>query len=313
VLLAVAGLYMAGAGSASAGWFIEGRELAGTAALATTASVDEAFKLKIAAAGEPITIECTGTNLNSVTPEIVASSRIAAASLTFSGCNASGSNCSLATKGITTVPLLAELTGQTYPEDKENFTPKTKIAFATFKFNGALCALEGIQAVTGKATTTLPTGGEEKALQQVKAKTTKGDLKVGGSEAELTGAALIKLATGELYKLLPTDVTVTPKTVHFGAANTTEKLLTNAVEDGEYMILEQKPTDDVNDRFSIVGGTSPCLNKKLAKPSKMNEPEKCSFEVQATGLVDGEDAKLVTKYDREPAVFQTTYYNNLEW
>ena len=112
---------------------------------------------------------------------------------------------------------------------------------------------------------------------------------------------------------LKTDVTVTPKPVHFGAANKTEKIKINAVEQGKYKILEQNIAEDINNRFSFVGGTSPCLNTRIAKPAEMGAPEKCELEIKATGLVDGEDANFVTKFEREPAVYATTFYDPLKW
>lgn len=68
------------ASSASARWFIEGEELSGSAAVATTATVNEPIKL--AATG--VSIECKG--LNGVKPEIKAPNRLAASSLVFTKC-----------------------------------------------------------------------------------------------------------------------------------------------------------------------------------------------------------------------------------
>lgn len=197
LVFAASVLYMTTAGSASAGWFVEGSELTGSAALATTAAVDEAFKLEVPSVAT--TVKCSGSTLSSTSPEIVAPSRIAMASITFSSCKTEGTGgCTLAAETISSLPLLAELTELTYPEDKAAFTPKTKKTFAAIHFEGGTCALAGIQPVTAatKLSATLPTGQEEKTLQQIKVKTTKGDLKLGLNEAELTGAALIKLGSG---------------------------------------------------------------------------------------------------------------------
>src|SRR5580704_16458798 len=137
-------IFMVSVASASTpGWVIGEERLLGTAALATTASVDERFRLK--AAG--VTVECTGSTLNVIGSEIKAPNTMAATSITFNGCSA-GAPCSLATSSFGTVPLSAELTELLAPEDKVVFTPKTKMTFATLKFEGATCLLEGVQPVT---------------------------------------------------------------------------------------------------------------------------------------------------------------------
>lgn len=148
-------------------------------------------------------------------------------------------------------------------------------------------------------------GGE----QHAKLETSKN----GGSFIESAEATSASFTFGSRVSFKVPDVTVTPKPVHFAGANTTQDIEVNAISTGKYKILEQSITDDINNRFSFVGGTSSCLNTKLAKPAEAGAPEKCLLLVKATGLANGEDAKLVTKYEREPAVYQTTYYDTLEW
>jgi hypothetical protein len=184
-------LYAATAAAASADWFVEGSELSGTAALATKATVDEAFKLK--AAG--VTVECAGGTLNGTSPEIKLPSTVAATSLTLSECKAS-EHCTLATKTIGTLALLAEVSTILYPEAKATFLPKQS-KFAAVHFEGAECALAGVQSLTGKATALLLSGEVESKQQEIKLKTTEAskELKLGSSAAELTGLTLLSLAS----------------------------------------------------------------------------------------------------------------------
>jgi hypothetical protein len=192
--------------TASAAWFIEDEELTSTAALATTAKVSEEPTLSF---GTTI-IKCSGSTLNSVKPEIMALNQITAASLSFSGCSVTSSGeCALIGTTIGTLPITAELTEQTYPEEKATFTPRTGTTFATIKLEGSNCAETGKVPVTGKAATALPTGQEENKTQSIKADTTKasGELKVGSTSAELTGAAGFELATGNVFG----DLAITAK------------------------------------------------------------------------------------------------------
>jgi hypothetical protein len=291
-VLASAAIYTTTAGTASAGWFVEGSELTGTAALATTASVDENFKLT--AAG--ITIECTGSTLNSASPELKAPNLIAASSLTFSECKSTPSEpCTLATKTISTVALLAELSGLAFPEVKAIFAPKTKTTFATIKFNGSECALAGTQPINGKATTTLLAGQEEKTFQQIKVKTTKGEFKLGSSEAELTGAALLKLISGAPFTQAPNWTMVVKKG---GMIITTMKKndvaeleITAPPAGGTVTAIQDTPDPpgafkidktELSLCQGIYGGGVTCPTKAKVKDEK-DPPAKVLILLQATG------------------------------
>ncbi len=205
-VIMAAGVCAGSTAPASANWLVGKSQLEGTAALATTASVDQRFELK----GGGVTIECKGTALNAASPQIVASSRITAASLTFGECKTTAEPCSLGSTTILTVPLVGEVTGLTSPEDEAVFSPQTKSTFATIKFNGETCALLGTQPITGTLGTVLPKGQEERTQQEVKASTTKGELKLGSNEAELKGSALLKLTTGAVFADLVPRITVNP-------------------------------------------------------------------------------------------------------
>jgi hypothetical protein len=189
VVAAVAALCIAGTTpAASAGWVVEGTQLSGTAALATKAQVTEAVKLS--ASG--VTIECAGT-INGVSLDIQSPNKIAASSLTFNECKTTGESCTLATKAIGTVPVAAELTEQTTAEAAAAFLPKTKTVLATISFEGASCALTGVQPLSGKIKARLP-GIERKSLP-IAFLSESGQLKLGNNGAEIKGVAELKLAS----------------------------------------------------------------------------------------------------------------------
>jgi hypothetical protein len=196
-VLAFSALVSGSAPAATAGWMVNGKLLSGTAALATTAKVDE--KAKLVADG--VEIECTGETLNSVAPQIASPTSTSATSLIFTGCRSATSTCTLGSATIGTVPVIAETTLDGALGITATFSPKTKTTFATFEYVGASCALEGIQFVTGKMVMLDPTGQDEAASQLIKA-TSASTLKVGGSSATITGSALLKLATGEPWSFL---------------------------------------------------------------------------------------------------------------
>jgi hypothetical protein len=297
VLVLASAVCAVAASSASAGWSIEGVELpAGSkAALATTAKVTENFKL--AAAG--VTIECTGANLNSISPEIVGPSKIAASSLTFSECKAN-TNCTV-TKTIGTVPVLAELTEQTAPEDKAVFAAETKTTIATIKYEGELCALEGIQPITGKASISLPRGQEGKTLQEIRANTTSGELKLGSNAATLKGVAELRLASGKefagpsviLLKAIGGTPGVNPITgkfeLKFNAAGETVQL--EVINLAAEFMLEEKEIVPTQNNFKFVVPTKKpeCKFPQKLKPGKANA---CFIGIKVQNVGGDETFKL---------------------
>lgn len=198
VVCAAAASYTVIVSTASAGWLIEGTELAGTAALATTASVKEAFQLT---AG-PVNVQCSGSVLNGLSPEIVSPNELVASSLVFNECKGN-EVCPLVTKTIGTLPLSAQVFERTLQEDEAVFTPNNSSKlFATIDFGGSECSFAGVNGITGETTALLPTGREEKVVQLVKASTTEaGELKLASTNATLKGSALLKLADGKPFKL----------------------------------------------------------------------------------------------------------------
>jgi hypothetical protein len=202
ILLGISALSAVTAGSAYAGWFVEGEELSSTAALATTAKVDQASVLKSTGAG--VELECNGSALDGISPEIVTTNEIRSSSLEFTGCKALTAHCTLSSTEIHSVPVVAELTQQAAPAAIATFKPKTKSLLATFEFEGGSCASAGVNGVTGAAKAKLPTGQEEQVAQAFNFLATEasGELKVAGSAASLTGSSLFKLATGKLWRFI---------------------------------------------------------------------------------------------------------------
>jgi hypothetical protein len=183
---------------ASANWMVNGTNLVGTQALATTAAVDG--NAVLTAAG--VTTICTGKTVELTSPQIEAPDKDSASNITFTGCSASPpctGPLTITTNPVSSVAVLG--TGNTI---NIIFLPKTKTVLATIKFNGAECALMGTQPVTGKATFTGPTGKTESVLQEIQANVlqSSGELKVGSSAAELKGAILLQLSSGAKWSFL---------------------------------------------------------------------------------------------------------------
>jgi hypothetical protein len=100
-------------------------------------------------------------------------------------------------------PILTEATLDGTLAVKESIKPETGTEFVTISLEGELCALEGLQSVSGKASVLAPTGQDERTLQQYNAiNAAEGELKIGGKTALIKGSSLIKLASGESWSFL---------------------------------------------------------------------------------------------------------------
>jgi hypothetical protein len=190
---------IAPAPSAMANWMVAGTNLTGTAALATTAAVDENFKLK--AAG--VTITCNGSTISFTNPQINAfDDMVDLNTLTFNSCIAN-EKCTV-TKTIGTSVILVDVELLSPLHTRFLFLPKPGTLFTTIKYDGGECALLGVQPVTGKARMEGPTGADERTLQEIQAVVSEasGELKIGSSAAELKGAALLKLSNSAPWSFL---------------------------------------------------------------------------------------------------------------
>jgi hypothetical protein len=262
--------------SASAAWYVAGTELAGSAAIATTATVAEPIKLK--AGG--VTVECSASSATITGGEIKASNKIAANSIAFKECKSTTGTCTVSPTTIATSAVLAELTEQTL-EDVATLIPK-KSPFATIKYEGAECALAGTLPLTGKAAIQLPFGNnQEETLQEAQLKVLEksGELKLGSSAAELEGAAQFKLASGLWF-----DWSKFNPSKEFFITVDNQKL-TNLVKVAKVTITATKAAAKVE---AIVALQRPAAQfvtngRPLCEGEYPNAKEKCTFEVEYVG------------------------------
>jgi hypothetical protein len=208
--LGVLGLTGVAASSASAGWFIEGEELASgsKAALASTAKVDTAPVLTILP-GSPskVKVECGGSLLRTSEPNIIGTETLKAKSITFEGCKVTEPTTGCALEGqpttITTNPLVSTPTeGASFPESRLTLKPQTKKTLAELAFSESSTCLGGggQKPVVGSLTVKAPTLQEELATQPIEAlgSTENNSLEIAGDKTILEkGKTLLALATGQ--------------------------------------------------------------------------------------------------------------------
>jgi hypothetical protein len=205
--------------AASASWFIEGEELAEgkTAALATTAPIDEFPILRINPAGgaAEVEVQCQGASLTAETPYISGPNGVNAKSLTFERCKVTKptSGCELEAEGatknlrkITTNQIKATVAeGPSFPDDRLTFMPQTKNTLTTLPFVEGETCLGGIGPAPVKGSVTLNASSlqEELVTQTVVGlgSLENNSLEVAGDKTILEGGlALVKLATGKPFK-----------------------------------------------------------------------------------------------------------------
>ncbi len=189
--------------SASAGWFVGGTELKGSAALATTAQIQTASILTIPKLKGEITCEQA---MALAAAAILAGQPEIAALLIFLFCTSPAQGCPLnpATATISTQPLVASVTkGPKAPEDWVNIRPRTKSLLATIPYaEKTTCAFEGNEPVSGSLTLRMPTGQSEETAQAIEGMGSfeNNSLEVAGSKAYLGGGKiLLKLASGSKW------------------------------------------------------------------------------------------------------------------
>jgi len=195
-VLAVGAVASTTAFAATEGWMVNGTMLSGSKKLMTTGKVTSPGKL----ASASVEVECTGSEIGGVAPEIVAPNKGGASSVVFKECGTVGASsavCTLNTKTLSTVPvLLTELTLDGTLAVKGAVVPETKSEFAKLTFTGGECAVAGTQPVTGKVLILAHLGQDEMTWQPVLLFSDTGALKLGSGAATLTGAG--ELATENL-------------------------------------------------------------------------------------------------------------------
>ena len=198
--LAFSAVTSASASAAAPGWMVSGKNLEGSAALATTAATVKTYALS----GGGFSIVCAGPfHLDGpffVPPNFIVWIHI------WLNCISTTTNCKLssADSSIQTVPILSESTLEGTSGVRVTSSPKTGTLIATVKFEGETCSGAGVKAVTGKVISQLPAGQTEGIAHEFSVNTTatEGTLKFASGAATLSGSALIKLASGEPWSYL---------------------------------------------------------------------------------------------------------------
>jgi hypothetical protein len=194
-------------------WFVEGAKLAAgkSAALATTAPVDEFAKLRInAGSTEEVQIECKGANLVGGEAYISSGTGGMAKSLTFEGCTVtkfpSGVTCELEgqPKNIST-NALGVTTSLAGPNTKVsiNIHPLTKKTFVELNFGASTClGGGGVKPVNGAVLILSNDGATEAVTHTIMAQGSleNNSLEVAGDKSIIEGGlALVKLASGSKW------------------------------------------------------------------------------------------------------------------
>lgn len=205
-LVVLGGLFALGTlatSTASAGeWDVGGTRLIGSAAIASPSVVLSHGQLQVPVAG--VTIECLAPEFHINGGEIVAPDELRAKDLTFLKCSTGSSgNCSLANENILTLAIhgLAELDGTLGTLIR--LLPLPSKTISVLRFEGASCALLGVQPVTGRIDLLLPTGKDPSVLQLILAYSLFEELRIGANEATLSGfTGDIKLTSGKTWNFL---------------------------------------------------------------------------------------------------------------
>jgi hypothetical protein len=198
-LFAVVAFSAMATASASAGWFVEGKELAQGAkeALTNTAKVDSLATLNIPAVG--IKIKCEG--LDGEDALIIGTEKGLAKSLIFTGCAVTepATGCALEKAEVPTVAVNALVTLGTKESDLVTFAPETKSEFAKLHFASAnTCAFNEEESVKGLVKVIAPTGQLELLSQAIEGlgSVENNELEVANDKAFIeNGKALLTLAS----------------------------------------------------------------------------------------------------------------------
>jgi hypothetical protein len=202
VALLAAGALVASSASAACvaeKWCIAGAELK-TGESAELAKMVTLSKAELSVSSPEAKIVCS--SLEALNALLAGPSSGKAAELNFSGCTYSGpEGCALAKSVITTNALKSGPAKALGTKEGESITgPETGTVLGAIEFVGSLCAMVGKQPVTGKVKEVAPKGQEENSEQMIIAKSSEGEVKLGGVPVKLTVEAKIKLASGSKMK-----------------------------------------------------------------------------------------------------------------
>jgi hypothetical protein len=205
-LIAVVGASFVGVLSMSsqalANWMVNGANLTGTAALATSATVDDEFEFT----GGQVKVNCSGNTLRIEKPIINASTEMSEANSWEVGGCVGNEICPLAASmegKIRTTPILIDLTlnGILAVEGRFLATNSSKF-FTTIAFEGKECSLKGTQAIKGSQAFLMPTGRDERTLQAITMVREGEGITIGATAVTMTGSALGRLASGLPFSFL---------------------------------------------------------------------------------------------------------------
>ena len=188
--------------AAAAGWMVNGGNLSGTSAVATTASVDKALEVTTS----NVVVVCSGKTYNGVNPTINGGNGTSeAGSLEFTECKVSGKKpaCELSQNAITTLPVSIDLALEgTLAIKGVILSTNTSKILATVDFVGTECGIKGVSVVNGQQGFSMSEGQDEGKLQLIEAVEEGSNLKVGAGVVHVSGASLLSLASNEAFSFL---------------------------------------------------------------------------------------------------------------
>jgi hypothetical protein len=178
---------------------VNGTNLSGSAGLAVTAAVDKRFVIN----GGGLNVECTGSTIHVVNPEIKSPNTGSASSVALTGCQTTNENCTVPAEPRT-VPVSAEVTLEGALATKVVIRPTAGTTIATVKFSGELCSVAGIKAVTGDMNVSWSSGQDERTSQLAEVNVTVAQnlLLIPSSAISMTGSGLLRLATERPWSFL---------------------------------------------------------------------------------------------------------------
>ncbi|HSZ12914.1 MAG TPA: hypothetical protein VK790_02645 [Solirubrobacteraceae bacterium] len=195
-MLVLSALVATAASAAEAGWMVNKAQLSGSSALAATAKITPGSLT----AANGLNIRCNGEILEG-SGEITSPTK-SSGQVTFQKCKSENENCTLSSEKIGTLPLLVtEITLEGTLAVKGRIEGETK-AFATFKYEGASCALAGVNLVRGKVEFLLAQGQDEGTSQEILITALPGELLLGSSEAKIHFTTLLSLKSGQSWSFL---------------------------------------------------------------------------------------------------------------
>jgi hypothetical protein len=284
------------ASPASATWFVEGEELAegSTAALATTAQVDEAMVLNAPSLGVKLT--CTGGAdkvLAAQQPFIQSPNAVGAESLTFEGCSEiAPSNCSIS-EALSTEPVIAAAEERTASLVRLLLTPRTGRTLTGIAFKGS-CSLAGEQPLNGQVALDAPELHAAHAVQPVEAlgTTENNSLELSKVKVNIRGKASIDLPERKLWRFVVNQIIVNKKLLDFEAAGVKSVVFKNENPEGNW--------SPKKDKLKMINKTDTVWIRRDECTVKVIKPkEECVVEVKFTP--NGETGVFMAELELEGA------------